>query len=95
MANNNEELREEIKGIALQIGRIVSHIESESGNRERTQRALDKLNECLFGDGTKNGLIAKVNQLLATDKDRKKLQTSIFIVVIGLVVTKFWELLKH
>ncbi len=87
---------EEITEIRLQLGRIVSHIESESTNRERTHAALTALNKCLFGDGEKNGLIAKVNQLLEEHAYRKKMQAGIMATVIGLAVKAAWDVLsKH
>lgn len=92
----DETLALQITEIRLQLGRVVSHIDSEANNRLSTHSALDKLNECLFGDGDKVGLIGKVNQLLDENKDRKMLQRIILTAVIGVAVTQFWQLfVKH
>ncbi len=88
----DETLALQITEIRLQLGRVVSHIDSEADNRLSTHRSLDKLNDCLFGDGDKVGLIGKVNQLLDAHADRKKLQSIILTVVIGLAVTQIWQL---
>jgi len=55
-----------LRNLVLQVGRLVSHLESETRTRDRTKEMLTHHERVLYGDpddAAKMGLVAKVNTM--------------------------------
>lgn len=83
-----------INDIKLQVGRLVSHYESEVDNRQIMVEKLKEIDKELAGTASTVGLRTKVKTVEDYLLERKKQNNAIFLCVIGLVLKSGWEIIQ-
>ncbi len=85
--------------IKLQIGRLISHLESEQRVTVRMEKQMDVHEKALFGDQAdlkgKPGIVNGVNKLVESYTEGRKRHNAVLMLLIALVITKFAEILFH
>lgn len=83
--------------LKLQIGRLLSHLESEQRVTVRMEKQLDVHEKALFGDRNDlkktPGIVAGVNNLVENHTENRKRLNTVLMAVVTLVVIEGAKLL--